>query len=141
MQKKQKTKLSKDLRKKHKKILNDFNKELEAQEGNEAIDLKTAKEVPDMVWACTPEIKLKASNPELDLQLSPEQTRGGVIRIVRTGSNKIKICSMVETKYLDDGVAEAKEEAKTEKNKALQEAVKNKKFMIKDLPPKKKVSK
>jgi len=130
-----KKKLTKDLAKKHKKILNDFNKELEAQEGNEAIDLKTSKDVADKVWACTPEIKLKASQAQFDLQLTPEQTRGGVIRIIRTGSNRIKICSVVETKYLDDGVAEAKKEAKEKKNKQLQEAVKN--FKIKDLPPKK----
>lgn len=124
MQKKQKTKLSKDLRKKHKKILNDFNKELEAQEGNEAIDLQTAKQAPKMVWACTPEIKLKASMAQYDLELSPEQARGGVIRIVRTGSNRIKICSMVETKYLDDGVGEAKAEKKAKDQAELEKAVK-----------------
>lgn len=123
MQKKQKTKLTPEQKKKHKEILKKFNDELEASEGNEAIDLKTAKEVPEMVWACTPEIKLKASKAQYDLELSPEQARGGVIRIVRTGSNRIKICSMVETKYLDDGVGEAKAEKKAKDQAELEKAV------------------
>lgn len=119
-----KSKLTPEQKKKHRAIIGDFNKELEAQEGNQAIDLKTVKDMPKMVWACTPEIKLKASSSQFDLELSPEQARGGVIRIVRTGSNRIKICSMVETKYLDDGVGEAKAEAKAKKDAELQKAVK-----------------
>lgn len=119
-----KNKLTPEQKKKHKVIIGDFNRELEAQQGKEAIDLQTVKQVPDMVWACTPEIKLKASQPQYDLELSPEQARGGLIRIVRTGSNRIKICSMVETKYLDDGVAEAKAEAKAKDQAELEKSVK-----------------
>lgn len=123
MQKKQKSKLTPEQKKKHKEILKKFNSQLEASEGNEAIDLQTAKQAPKMVWACTPEIKLKASMAQYDLELSPEQARGGVIRIVRTGSNRIKICSMVETKYLDDGVGEAKAEKKAKDQAELEKAV------------------
>jgi hypothetical protein len=126
MQKKQvKSKLTPEQKEKHKKALAELNAEFEAAEGNEAVDLKTAKDMPEMVWACTPEIKLKAGKAQFDLQLSPEQARGGVIRIIRTGSNKIKICSMIETKYLDDGVAEAKKQAKDQADKDLQAAVKD----------------
>jgi len=105
-------KLTKDQKKKMKAIIGDFEAELDAQDGHRAIDLKTAKDIGKKVWACTPEIKLKKSNYVFDLQLTEDQTRGGTIRIIRTGSNRIKICSVVETKYLNDGVAEAKKEAK-----------------------------
>jgi len=126
-----KSKLTPEQQKRHKAIIGDFNKELEAQEGNQAIDLKTVKDMPEMVWACTPEIKLKASKSQYDLELSPEQTRGGVIRIVRTGSNRIKICSMVETKYLDDGVGEAKAEKKAKDQAELEKTVKETKKVSK----------
>lgn len=132
-------KLTKDQKKKQKEIMQDFNDQLGAAEGNEAIELQTAKKAPEMMWACTPEIKLKANQPEFDLQLTPEQTRGGVIRIIRTGSNKIKICSMVLKKHLDDGYAQAKKEAKKNKAKGKESKVdpNKRKFVVRDLPPKK----
>jgi len=113
-------KLTKDQKKKMKAIIGDFEAELDAQDGNEAIDLKTAKDIGKKVWACTPEIKLKRANQVFDLQLTEDQTRGGVIRIIRTGSNRLKICSMVETKYLNDGVAEAKAERKAKDQEELE---------------------
>lgn len=116
-------KLTKDQKKKYKAIIGDFEAELDAQEGNEAIEFKTADQMPKQVWACTPEIKLKPTQMAYDLQLTEEQTKGGVIRIIRTGSNRIKICSMVLTKDLNDGYAEAKREAD---KKAKEDRKKNK---------------
>lgn len=112
-----KTKITKEQIKKQKEIMQEFNDKLEAEEAQEAVDFKKADEMPDKMWACTPEIKLKASQPAFDLQLTEEQTRGGVIRIIRTGSNKIKICSVVEKSYLNDGLAEAEKEFKNKKDK------------------------
>jgi len=112
-------KATKKLTPEQQKAIQDGVSELEravsAEAGNQAIKPVTARQAPKLMWACTPEFKLKANNPMIDLQLTPEQTKGGVIRIVRVGSNKIKICSMVSREDLADGVAEAKEQAKREK--------------------------
>ena len=111
------TKLTKEQKTKAKAIYKEFEDDINVMESKEAVDFKTADQMPERVWACTPEIKLKATKMAFDLQLTPEQTAGGVIRIIRVGSNRIKICSMVLTKNLNDGYGEALKEAKIKKTK------------------------
>lgn len=111
-------KLTKEQKQIYKQGIQELEDQVSVEESQEAIDLAKAKDAPEMMWACTPPFKLKANNPMVDIQLEPEMTKGGVIRIVRVGSNKLKICSMVRRDDVGDGYSEAVDSAKKAQKKA-----------------------
>lgn len=106
---------SKELKADLKKSADEIESMVRVEEGKAMLEPVTGKDVSEMVWVCTPVFKVKGVGNPYDIELSIFGGKVDVIRIVREGSNRIRLCARIPKADLPDAMQEAKAQAEKEK--------------------------
>lgn len=105
---------SKELKADLKKSADEIEAMVRVEEGKAVLEPVTNKDVSEKVWVCTPVFKIKGVGKPYDIELSIFQGQADMIRIVREGSNRIRLCARILKSELPDALKEAKEQAERE---------------------------
>lgn len=106
---------SKELKADLKKSADEIEAMVRVEEGKAMLEPVTGKDVTEKVWVCTPPFKIKGVGKPYDIELSIFQGAVDVIRIVREGSNRIRLCARIPKSDLPDALVEAKAQAEKDK--------------------------
>lgn len=106
---------SKELKEDIKKSADEIETLARVEAGKAVLEPVTNKDVSEKVWVCTPVFKVKGVGRPYDIELSIFQGQADMIRIVREGSNRIRLCARISKSELPDALKEAKEQAEREK--------------------------
>lgn len=106
---------SKELKESIKQSADEIEALARVEAGKAVLEPVTNKDVSEKVWVCTPVFKIKGVGKPYDIELSIFQGQADMIRIVREGSNRIRLCARILKSELPDALKEAKEQAEREK--------------------------